>query len=218
MLMKSAALRKETLREIDVAARYGGEEFAVVLPETPRTGATWWPSASARASRSTSSAGAPLRRHRLGRRRHLPRGRRHREELVRRADEALYRSKAAGKNRITLAHGERRRCAARGYSVSVTAPGPAALPRVKNVSEGGLLVSLREAVPIGSPVSLRSNARRRHAARPARRGGARRRVPGEVEPASTSASASSTPSRRCRCSRAAEAPFRRKAPGAARRS
>src|SRR4030095_11997814 len=36
VLVKSAAIVRESLREIDIAARYGGEEVAVVLAESAR--------------------------------------------------------------------------------------------------------------------------------------------------------------------------------------
>jgi diguanylate cyclase (GGDEF)-like protein len=39
VLMKTAAILRDSVREIDVAARYGGEEFAVLLPDTSRLGA-----------------------------------------------------------------------------------------------------------------------------------------------------------------------------------
>ena len=61
VLVKAASLLKESAREIDVAARWGGEEFALILPETRAPGPTWWPSAFARASSRTSSAGAGRR-------------------------------------------------------------------------------------------------------------------------------------------------------------
>jgi len=39
VLKKVAAILRECTRRIDCAARYGGEEFAVVMPETPASGA-----------------------------------------------------------------------------------------------------------------------------------------------------------------------------------
>ena len=39
VLMKTASILRDSVREIDVAARYGGEEFAVLLPDTSRLGA-----------------------------------------------------------------------------------------------------------------------------------------------------------------------------------
>jgi hypothetical protein len=77
--------------------------------------------------------------------------------LVKKADLGLYRAKAAGKNRITLARGERRRHlrVPAQHAAHVEAPGTgrAAVP-VKNVSAGGVLVSLPEPVAVGSKVSV----------------------------------------------------------------
>jgi diguanylate cyclase (GGDEF)-like protein len=157
VLMKAASLVRGCVREIDVASRYGGEEFAVVLTETDRVG-------------------AHLVAERIRRRidEHFRRGRASppvtisggiatwpddaagADELLRRADEGLYRAKAAGKNCIALAAGERRRhprLPAR-YPMTLSGPVQATAARSKNVSEGGLLVNLKEPVPLGSKVTL----------------------------------------------------------------
>jgi hypothetical protein len=105
-------------------------------------------------------------------------------DLIVQADAGLYRAKAAGKNRILQPLGERRRHRRLPDSQHTTLSTGAsrADARLKNVSDGGLLVSLREAVPVGSPVSLvieRSDAKRLDL-----RGEVVRveRVPGEAEP------------------------------------
>jgi diguanylate cyclase (GGDEF)-like protein len=159
VLMKSAGLVRESLREIDIAARYGGEEFAVVLPETARTGATLvaerirarieeqFRSRRKDTPRVTVSGGVAT----------FPEDAGTVEELLRRADEGLYRSKAEGKNRITVVGRERRRHSRKSWGYSVTFKpqgGESARVRAKNVSAGGLLVSLRRPVPVGSHVSL----------------------------------------------------------------
>jgi 1-acyl-sn-glycerol-3-phosphate acyltransferase len=77
-------------------------------------------------------------------------------DLIVQADRGLHRAKAEGKNRVLLPQGERRRhrrlLSPRGATLAtVQGRTPA---RIKNVSEGGLLVSLREAVAVGSAVSL----------------------------------------------------------------
>jgi len=156
VLARAAALVKESVREIDIAARYGGEEFAVVLPETSRTGAY------------VVAERVRLRVEQRFRRRRGPRvtlsggivtwpdDAATPADMIVKADEGLYRAKAAGKNRIVLAQGERRRHlrVPADHPVTLGAPGPRTSARAKNVSAGGLLLSLRKPVPVGSAVSV----------------------------------------------------------------
>ena len=156
ILMKTAAVIQESLREIDTAARYGGEEFAILLPETSRAGAHVVADRIRRriedrfrrrgATHETISGGVAT----------YPEDATSPEDLLRRADEGLYRSKADGKNRITMVGGERRRHlrVPVSHPVLLRARSTRRTARAKNVSEGGLLVSLREPVPVGSNVTL----------------------------------------------------------------
>jgi diguanylate cyclase (GGDEF)-like protein len=155
VLMKAAAIVRDSVREIDVAARYGGEEFAVLLPDTSRLGAFVVAErirrrVAERFSRGraavTISGGMAIYPDDAG----TP------ADLIVQADAGLHRAKAEGKNRVLLPQGERRRHRRRVSPQGVTlatAEGQAPA-HIKNVSEGGLLVSLREAVAVGSAVSL----------------------------------------------------------------
>lgn len=102
VLREFADALRDTVREIDTAARWGGEEFAVVLPGTDLAGASQLAERirSALAERETlspdgepicvtASFGAAV----SGPATTL-------DDLVEGADEALYRAKRAGKNRV----------------------------------------------------------------------------------------------------------------------
>jgi diguanylate cyclase (GGDEF)-like protein len=155
VLMKAAAILRDSVREIDIPARYGGEEFAVLLPDTGRLGAfVVADRIRARIQKHfcrqrpavTVSGGLAL----------FPEDAGTPADLIVQADAGLYRAKAAGKNQVLLTQGERRRhrrVAATPRVRLATNEGPAPV-LVKNVSEGGLLVSLRHEVPMGSTVSL----------------------------------------------------------------
>jgi diguanylate cyclase (GGDEF)-like protein/PAS domain S-box-containing protein len=99
VLRQFAEVIWRTIRETDAACRYGGEEFIVLLPETDPDGAVSlaerlrkaiqsesWPHRSITASLGVST--------RLAMENDV--------QLISRADRALYESKAAGRNRVTL--------------------------------------------------------------------------------------------------------------------
>jgi diguanylate cyclase len=95
---------KDTLRTTDVIARYGGEEFVILLPDTAISAASAALIRIQRALRKcyftqskerlliTFSAGVALRLNGE-----------EQTALIKRVDEALYRAKRAGKNRIVAA-------------------------------------------------------------------------------------------------------------------
>jgi diguanylate cyclase (GGDEF)-like protein len=103
-----AGVLSETVRDIDLAARYGGEEFAVLLPQTDLEGAERLaerlretiaaerlmlePGASVTVTASFGVASFP----------EAPTP----AALFAAADEALYRAKSAGKNRVVCANAD----------------------------------------------------------------------------------------------------------------
>ncbi|HVO11598.1 MAG TPA: diguanylate cyclase [Vicinamibacteria bacterium] len=154
-LMRATAVLRESVRGIDIAARYGGEEFAVLLPDTSRLGALVVAERirrrlEERFARSrpqlTVSGGVAV----------FPEDASTPADLIVRADAALYAAKAAGKNRILFPPAERRRHGRRPDSgrALLSTGGRSRSASVKNVSDGGLLVTLREPVAVGSSVSV----------------------------------------------------------------
>jgi diguanylate cyclase (GGDEF)-like protein/PAS domain S-box-containing protein len=101
------AIRSQLKRPADVAARYGGEEFAAILPNTDPEGARHVAesvrgeverlglphAASSAADHVTISVGVASL---------VPQGGVPPEELIRRADAALYRAKKEGRNRTVV--------------------------------------------------------------------------------------------------------------------
>lgn len=109
------------LRETDILARYGGDEFIVMLPETTATGAEI---VATRIRQRVEAAQLATREHPVTSTVSVgiaayPEHGASLEGVIERADQALYASKSAGKNRVTLA-------ASRTAAVDATAAGATA--------------------------------------------------------------------------------------------
>ncbi len=97
-------LRRSPMRESDIVARYGGDEFVVLLPETPHVGAL---GVAERIRRGVESS--PITSHgqtvtetiSIGIASYPNHGVSF-ESVLEKADQAMYASKAAGKNRVTV--------------------------------------------------------------------------------------------------------------------
>jgi diguanylate cyclase (GGDEF)-like protein len=101
-------IQSVVVRHSDLAARYGGEEFAVLLPDTGEDGAQ---RIAQRIQEELRAAAIEHEYSAISRRLTIsigvaslvPSTAQNPRDLVMRADEALYSSKAAGRDRITLA-------------------------------------------------------------------------------------------------------------------
>lgn len=104
VIQRVADLVRQTVRDSDVAGRYGGEEFGILLPDTDGQGAMTFAERLRQAVerstvchehheiRFTISLGVA----------DLSRPTRGHEQLIERADIALYASKTGGRNQVTL--------------------------------------------------------------------------------------------------------------------
>ncbi|MDB5804095.1 MAG: wspR1 [Betaproteobacteria bacterium] len=105
----AGSLQSSCRRPADLAARYGGEEFTLVLPDTGadgarRVAATLAAAIGALAIAHAQSSVGPLVTLSQGIATLVPAAESMPEELIQRADEALYRAKEKGRNQA-VAHG-----------------------------------------------------------------------------------------------------------------
>ncbi len=106
VLRRIGKIIRETVREVDLPARYGGEEFVVIMPETQPL------KAKGTAGRLRESIEESRFSPREGTSRRVtislgvagfPRNATQPFELIDKADAAMYRAKALGRNRVVLA-------------------------------------------------------------------------------------------------------------------
>ena len=104
-VLREFAIRiRKSIRGIDLACRYGGEEFVVVMPETDMAVATM---VAERLRRRIASEPFPIQKgtphhrgHDLDRHRGARGPATMRPAVLKRADQALYRAKRDGRNRV----------------------------------------------------------------------------------------------------------------------
>jgi diguanylate cyclase (GGDEF)-like protein len=102
-LRRTGQLIAEGLRRSDICCRYGGEEFALILPDCSLENAAMRAEhLRRRIEREPDAAGVPHVTASLGVAA-LPASGTSMRELLRAADEALYRAKAGGRNRVETA-------------------------------------------------------------------------------------------------------------------
>ena len=97
VLQQCAAALQKVARDTDFVARFGGEEFCVLLPHTPPRGGG---RAAERAREAIKELPDPVPTISVGVAYWEPRV--SAEEIVRRADEGLYRAKESGRNRVVV--------------------------------------------------------------------------------------------------------------------
>ena len=105
VLREVALLLKESIRSVDFVARYGGEEFVMVLPETRRDGAVKFAERTRERVAGTAftpAHGGVYLTASIGVATYPAPDVAGVDDLFARADEALYRAKAAGRNKVCI--------------------------------------------------------------------------------------------------------------------
>jgi diguanylate cyclase (GGDEF)-like protein len=104
VLRAAAQALAEHLRPYDLIGRFGGEEFVILAPSTTLNGAVALAERARQVLRELVVPGVPLRISASFGVAAAVRGEPDAETLVRQADAALYRAKAAGRNRVEAAY------------------------------------------------------------------------------------------------------------------
>ncbi len=160
-LKKLAGIIRKTVREVDIAARFGGEEFALLLPETNKEGAF---TIADRICRAVERATFPNSKRQPRTRFTVSGGiatlhvdAKDASTLIKKADQALYRAKARGKNQVALYVEELRE----HERVSTVIMGKLSVSShtsdlvvLQDISESGMLFRYDKSLPIASVCQL----------------------------------------------------------------
>ena len=161
-LQAIARIIQQEKRDSDVAARYGGEEFVLLMPHTENIHAfVLAERIRIRIEEQELNAnGTPYRVTISGGLASFPSNARNAQELLKKADSALYLAKGAGKNVISFYREEKRRylrvkfsqpvkIKELGFNNSLSYDGTS-----KDICIGGILFENRDPLPIGARIQL----------------------------------------------------------------
>lgn len=159
LLMEVANRIIQLVRTSDLPCRYGGDEFAVLAPETAKEGATLF---AERIRSEVEKIRLPGVKHHITASigvatfpEHALSG----NELINRADQALYVSKSRGKNRVTVYQriGDQRRqqrVVTEMDGKFIDSSGGHQNFQARNLSRGGILMEVDRPVSLGSIVKV----------------------------------------------------------------
>ncbi len=160
-LRKLARILKGCVRDVDIVARYGGEEFVMVLPETDKEGGMVIAERVRRKVESTPfirEARQPLKSFTVSAGVATFKVDAVTDtDLIKKADQALYRAKARGKNQVCLYEDERRdfvRVEAFLTGRLQLSSDSGEVLQIRNLSEGGLLFTHDRPLPIDTILRL----------------------------------------------------------------
>jgi len=105
ILKETAAVFRNSVRDIDVAGRYGGEEFIVMLPETPKENALILAERLRKKIEEHTAVGQDGKEYKVTISLGVSSltGKETMEELIKLSDTALYKAKESGRNRVCTA-------------------------------------------------------------------------------------------------------------------
>lgn len=158
-LKELGTIIKKCLREMDIPFRYGGEEFLILLPKTDKFGALAVAERIRKRTMESTFGDFQIKMTLSGGVASFPVDDPEGNSLVSKADEAMYRAKAKGKNRVELFS-----CEKRAYEriedkfggfISFNKYTSTVLG--KNLSAGGFYIESTKKIPPSTPVSFVMN-------------------------------------------------------------